>query len=330
MTFTVIYREKSGARAERIIDAANRAGCVAECRRCGIAPMSIREGVSRKNNGHENGSPRGCGRARGAAIIVIAVLVLAGGAWWWLGRKGSSTPPQIKAPVVDKTKPVINRPVQRASKPQEVPVTTNMPMVAVTNKPLTRRERMIAKYGKEPVVIKPGGRYKNGERLPEKRSIFKFASEKEIDRIISAKPGHRIIGRFAKGFIERDFRKALETKIEFTDEDTAEDIARKKQMIAVKEQLRQALDKGESLDAILEDARKEVNALADFRDNMIKNLSQLKKNGSTEQEIEDYYTAANKMLAEKNIPPLLSPFQIREKILALQRERGIEKQDNPQ
>ena len=259
MTFTVIYREQSGARAERIIDAENKAGCVAECRRCGIVPMSIREGVSRKNHGHDNASPRGCGRARRSAIFVIAVLALAGGTWWWLGGKGfSSIPAPIKAPVVDKTKPVVKRPIQRPSKPQEVPVTTNVQMVAATNKPLTRRERMIAKYGKEPVVIKPGGRYKNGERLPEKRSVFKFASEKEIDRIISAKPGHRIIGRFAKGFIERDFRKALETKIEFTDDDSAEDVARKKQMIAVKEQLRQMVDKGESLETILDDARKEV------------------------------------------------------------------------
>ena len=84
------------------------------------------------------------------------------------------------------------------------------------------------------------------------------------------------------------------------------------------------MERGESLDDILEDARKEVNALADFRDNMIKNLVQIKKSGATPREIEDYYAAANKMLSEKQIKPLLTPFQIKEKIERLKEMRSVE------
>ena len=317
MTFTVTYREKNGTRAE--IEAANRAECMAACKARGIAPVGVREGRS--------------GRAVGASpkrklftlrlYLFVAIAAMAAIAlWWWLGGRGTTA-----SPVEKPAKPAAAKPRQdskpapkKPASPSPAEAVTNAP-AAVTNAPMTRRERMIAKYGKEPITVRPGGKYKNGERLPEKRSIFKFASEKEIDRIISAEPGHRIIGRFAKGFLERDFRKSLGAKIEFTEEDTEEDVARKKRMIDVKEQLRQALDRGEKFDEIMEEARSEVNALADFRDNMVKNLVQLKKSGASEQEIEDYYSAANKMLGEKSIKPLLTPFQIREKVEKLRQMR---------
>ena len=51
MTFTVIYREKSGAKAEVEIGAANRSECVAECKARGIAPAGIREGRSQAASG---------------------------------------------------------------------------------------------------------------------------------------------------------------------------------------------------------------------------------------------------------------------------------------
>ena len=330
MLFTVTYREKSGAKAEVEIEASSRAACVAECKRRGIAPVGIREGrASARPRAAETAAPHD-GRAKHsggtlwrAAILAASILaVVGGGLWWWLSARDEARPPEPKAvKVVKDVVKVIKAPtVTKNISP--APIATNA--VATTNQPMTHREKMIAKYGKEPVRVRPGGKYRNGERLPEKRSIFHFAAEKEIDRIISAEPGHRIIGRFPKGFIERDFKKSLEARIEITDEDTPEDIARKQQMIAVKEQLRQAMERGESLDDILEDARKEVNALADFRDNMIKNLVQIKKSGGTPQEIEDYYAAANKMLAEKQIKPLLTPFQIKEKIERLKEMRSVE------
>ncbi|MBQ6010556.1 MAG: hypothetical protein IJL17_18645 [Kiritimatiellae bacterium] len=322
MTFTVTYREKDGTRAEIEIEAANRAACLSECKARGITPMGVREGRNRGATGH---SPKQRLFTHHFLLFVAIAVVMAIALWWWLGSRGTTT--STASPAEKPTKPATAKPnlepkpaPKKPSSPSPVEAVTNAPTV-VTNAPMTRRERLIAKYGKEPITVRPGGKYKNGERLPEKRSLFKFASEKEIDRIISAEPGHRIIGRFPKGFLERDFRKSLEAKIEFTEEDTEEDIARKKRMIDVKEQLRQALDRGEKFDEIMEEARSEVNALADFRDNMIKNLVQLKKSGASEQEIEDYYSAANKMLGEKRIKPLLTPFQIREKVEKLRQMR---------
>ena len=319
MTFTVTYRAKDGALADEVVEAASRAECVAECKQRGIVPVSVREGKVRTDVARP---PRPCCKGEGALatsrkvalVVALAILAVGVGVWWWLAMR----PEPEQGDGQERVTPARTEKPETHPKPKDsasaasAPVVTNE--VASTNKPMTRRERMIAKYGKEPVTVRPGGKYRNGERLPEKRSVFKFASEKEIDRIISAEPGRRIIGRFPKGFIDRDFKKSLEVPIEITDEDPPEDAARKRPMISVKEQLQQAVKRGESLEAILEDARKEVNALADFRDNMIKNLVQLKKSGAEPQQIEDYYAAANKMLAEKQIKPLMTPFQIQEKI----------------
>ena len=44
MTFTVTYRDQTGAKREEAIEAASRAACVAACRARGISPIAIREG----------------------------------------------------------------------------------------------------------------------------------------------------------------------------------------------------------------------------------------------------------------------------------------------
>ena len=48
MVFTVTYRAKDGALREERVDAANRAECVAECRKRGISPTKIVEGGKSK------------------------------------------------------------------------------------------------------------------------------------------------------------------------------------------------------------------------------------------------------------------------------------------
>ena len=146
-------------------------------------------------------------------------------------------------------------------------------------------------------------------------------TEKEIDRIISWEPGHPLIGGFASGLIDRDFAESLNDPIVITEDDSQEDKEKKQRMIEVKRQLLEAVNRGESVDAILEEARKELRSLATYRNNLAKELRELKKGGATEQEIEDFYAAANTMLKEKNIKPMLSPLKIKEKILAVQAER---------
>ena len=78
MTFTVTYRAKDGALREERVDAANRAECVAECRKRGIAPTGIREGGKGKGRDGARPSRVGAGdNKRTTARWVAAAVVLA-------------------------------------------------------------------------------------------------------------------------------------------------------------------------------------------------------------------------------------------------------------
>jgi len=116
MTFTVTYRAKDGALREERVEAANRAECVAECRRRGIVPTKIAEGRSGKSAASPMGRDRrghsrvGTGdskrtTARWMAVAVVAVVAIAGGAWWWIGGRGATALPAEKP-----AKPKVEKP----------------------------------------------------------------------------------------------------------------------------------------------------------------------------------------------------------------------------
>ena len=44
MKFTITYRKKDGSMTTEVIDASDRAACIAECRKRGIAPMAVAQG----------------------------------------------------------------------------------------------------------------------------------------------------------------------------------------------------------------------------------------------------------------------------------------------
>ena len=84
MTFTVTYRAKDGALREERVDAANRAECVAECRKRGISPTGIREGG--KGKGRDGARPSRVGEgdnkrttARWVAAAVVVAAIAGGG-----------------------------------------------------------------------------------------------------------------------------------------------------------------------------------------------------------------------------------------------------------
>ena len=144
MTFTVTYRAKDGALREERVDAANRAECVAECRKRGISPTGIAEGGKSKGRDGARPSHVGAGdnkrtTARWVAAAVV-VAAIAGGVWWWMGRgqeKPKTASVQQQGPKKPKAeKPKAARAEQRPSvatnatttaKPQPKPVAVSKP-----------------------------------------------------------------------------------------------------------------------------------------------------------------------------------------------------------
>ena len=139
MVFTVTYRAKDGALREERVEAANRAECVAECRKRGIAPTKIAEGG--KSKGRDGARPSHVGAAGDnkrttarwvAAAVVVAAI--AGGVWWWMGR-GQEKPKTASVQQQGLKKPKAERPERKpVAKPAVEHVDTNVAVKAAKPK----------------------------------------------------------------------------------------------------------------------------------------------------------------------------------------------------
>ena len=323
MTFTVTYRAKNGALSEETIEAAGRAECVAECRRREISPMSIREGraSTRLRSGKSAASPNGrVGVRPSRAVflkvgIVLAVVLVVVGVCWWIATHGTSRPPVQEPPA--KTRPEVRHkpeppPVAKFVPAPVAPVVTNAPP-ASTNKPQARREetyideRGIERYPGGMRVRRPAARTVKLEIDPLHR--FKHTSEAQIAGLLEIKPGAFIVGdmKYSYRFVE-DFKESLNDPIEILDTDSEYDKQLKRDVIETKKQLKAAMDRGEDIAQIMTDTRNELRKLGQYREELRQELHKLRAGGEyTEQEIEDFTAAANKLLADKGCRPIKMP-----------------------
>ena len=338
MVFTVTYRAKDGALREERVDAANRAECVAECRKRGISPTGIAEGG--KSKGRDGARPSHVGGAgdnkRTTARWVAAAVVLAaiaGGVWWWMGRE-KPQPMSVEKPAKPRAakperKPTV-KPAARveAPKPKEQPKDEPKPVVTNFVNNVWRDEKGRPHY-KVARVIRPGQKTViNGKPWKPEKPVFHHTSEVELDVLLSRKPGERIFGDVNWKAFEKDLPLALAQKIDILPDDTPEVAERKKIVAEAKQELLAAIKAGENPTEILKASRDEVNRLADLRDNLLSKVAELKQEGASEEEIEDAVKAANTMLKEYNIDkPILSPKTMRERAAAA-KQRKLQKQQN--
>ena len=337
MTFTVTYRAKDGALADEVVEAASRAECVAECKRRGIVPMSIREGrASARPRSGSAASPNGRAGARPsrgakrwrAAILAVSVLVVGVGVWWWqLARQqpapyqadtqGHSAGKQKRMPhSVSRPEKSTREEERQESPPKKVAappaISTNSPPMPV--KRTTNRDpnntNIVERIPGRGIIhhIKP-----QGKPLP-----LKYSSERDIARLILFKPGQLFLPvRLGKRFTD-DFKASLNEEILILETDSDEDKEIKRAVIEGKRILKEAMDRGEDVVKIMENEQKELEHLAQYRDQLERDLRQIKRTG-TPEEVEEFVNAANKLMKEYGIAhPLRMP--IKEKMF-LRRER---------
>ena len=163
-------------------------------------------------------------------------------------------------------------------------------------------------------VVAPRGPRRNGVEIIRDRRLFVSNAENALDGIVNQEMGDRFLGDFDEKQFEKEFLAAMINKIEVTEEDNEDEARRKLEMIDMKKELFAAYKRGESIGEIVKNARDEINKAADLRDNLIAELVEIKKSQASPQEIEDFYVAANKMLAEKGVRPLYSPATIKQKL----------------
>ena len=344
MTFTVTYRAKDGALREERVEAANRAECVAECRKRGIAPTGIREGG--KSKGRDGARPSHVGAAgdnkRTTARWVAAAVVLAaiaGGAWWWFSARSASAPYQAPAkPKVEKPK---GRDGARPSRVERVEPAKAKPAAtpAQPKKPLTNWDiRHLSKdetnglnqaeqnywkmYHPDPPPDANQPAHNKG-----KYRIFKSRTDNDIAFLMATEPGTPVFGSgefFARGFT-RKFLKSLETPIVINDDDSEYDRSLKQAVIDTRQELKKRYDGGEDIEKIMRDTRDEIQRLGQYKmqiDKFIKKeTSGAERKGLTDNDIGEIIKAANKMLEEKGIAPI-EPSPMLRRALKLQSENG--------
>ena len=240
------------------------------------------------------------GAVAGAIVVVGAAVV----AWWILG--GRSAP---VAEVGDGT-------VRRIKEVKPAAAPTNR-METVENS----KERPPQKVGeiRDGKILLANGKlyeYKNVHTnrtaaLRPKYKIFRHPSENVIASVLCVQPGETLVGGLPHfhGRLTADFLESLKEPI-LPEQGDSEEAKELKQLVKqAKIELKAAYDRGEDIEEILANERKESQRLAQYKQEIAKMAFTELKDCKTEADFDTLLEAANKILEEKGIAPLKStPF----------------------
>ena len=328
-TFTVSYRKSDGSLAEIEIVAADRAECMAECRKQGVTPVGIHEGrssvrsKSKKNAGSPNGEAQGAGQGPrtnvrwglvGVAAAVAGALVIA----IWLSARTQSAPPndpKPKAAVASPKAVATPPPPARPARPRETVPSTNeaatvspaMPKGAeipatnivkvisvVTNANGSVTERYVRADGKKIRLIKPA---------PQ---LFKHGSDDVLAMIATTPPGREMPPLPPGAFTKEQFLQSLNDPIVITDEDPEHVKLIKQSVTALREEMKALLDQGQSVEQILADHQKLHQENVEVRTQALLEVKKLLDAGDRKEAIH-YATMINVALQQMGIESLPVP-----------------------
>lgn len=267
MTFTVTYRGKDGSLREEVLEAVNRAACVETCHARGITPMTIREGRSGRGRAENaSTSPRG-GLPWKAALLSAVVLVVVCGAWWFL----SSREDNIRAQAAPKVKSVSQKPVPKDEPPKATAVETNSATTFVVPELPTVVNATSGKKGNaaKPAEPEARGQLRGTEARIERakargdRRIFVHDSECYLSNF--AIPGEQVPPTpFEKDMVE-DLMKALDEPITVDmNEDSETDIQMKNIVQGMKDEIKEYLKNGGTVESYLAELQKRQDREANY------------------------------------------------------------------
>lgn len=192
-----------------------------------------------------------------------------------------------------------NRPVEKVVEQQRDP---SIISIKKTINPFTGEEMIFTNRHKQ-VKANAGiiSRDFPKNKHKPKRKLFKHYSENYICGLMRTPLGMPIVrGRLPKNFDE-DFVKSYADEIKIEPEDTEEDVALKQAMIEFKEEIKDQIANGASVSKMVLDSRDEQNRLAEYRKNLMRTISDLRREGATREELNEARKAANIMLDNKGL-----------------------------
>ncbi len=316
MQFTVTYRNANGAVVTEAVEAASRGACFAQMKARGITPMNVKEGGA-PGRARPPSTPlrahRGMpgGRALPWVLVALALVLVGGGIWWWMaGREeivpkddGPKKPSALAKEVTPAPgpKPIEPEPDWKVKQEEwkrrgfkKNPWGTPIP------KDLEYKPHWL--YTPEDYArIDPGYEKRHEAFLKRKAANpWKTTADSQLSVLLFSKPGMpNLLVPFDRHF-EKQFLKSLETPIVIDrDKDSPELQEQKRQMIEVKIWLKEQLDAGKDIAAILNEERDKQVKLRGLRENLEKALREMEKSAKSVEEVQEYIDSANKVLEEQ-------------------------------
>ena len=239
------------------------------------------------------------------AFAALAVVALAAGAWWWLARRA----PEPVAPEKPKrstkaSPPVVAKPTPQP-KPKDYSALDNIQLRRLPESETNNLTEAQVKYWRMfhpwPPPDKDQPKAKHG-----KYHIFETRADNEIAFVLATEPGTMVIGNRSVGpDFESRFLKSLEKPIIVSKDDSEYEQNLKRAVIEAKLNLKDALDRGEDIGKIMDEARAELQKLARYRAQLEKEATVMLHRGEIgAADAEDVIKAVNKMLEEKGIAPI--------------------------
>ena len=265
---------------------------------------------------------------RGAIAGAIVVLGAAVAAWWlW---------PDTSAPVAEDGDGTAGRrirevtpaaaPKAEEAKPKDPPGYYNGKKISDDNRPpwMSPYHRIID-YG--PIHTNTP----SGAQIPFVDRVFEDGVDQQIGEMLLVEPGTMFHGPGAGSLYEdfdRNFLESLKVPIIVRQDDPEEVKAIKRAVIEVKADLKARMDAGENLQKIMEDNWREMRELGLYRNELDEQLDQIcaEDDSITEQELDDYVAAANRMLAERGCAEMRTPSFLKEKV-RMRAERRIRERE---
>ena len=139
-----------------------------------------------------------------------------------------------------------------------------------------------------------------------KYEIFKHSAENTIAALLSIKAGDTIIGEpDYQGSFAESLRRSLQEDIKIEETDTPEQVELKRAGIEAKQELKKVMDRGEDVEQIILDSRRECQELARAKQMMMADVYDfVDKDAVTKEDVETYVEAANMLLESKGIAPI--------------------------
>jgi hypothetical protein len=250
------------------------------------------------------GDAAGRGASGGGLRVALGVVLCAavlGGTWWWMTRR--STEPA--RPAAEKPKRPKSAPAEKPKR-QARPVSDHGRGVEKAEKPSKPKPQRFGQYEVE--VDENGERwiYRDGKRRHimraepgTSRQLFRNHAENQLSALLTVKPGDMIVGfDIDDARFEKEFLESLKTPIEITDDDTPEEQEEKQLVIDAKNNLARYHKEGINIAQLVRDEYREIAKLNALKTDLKAELSRMRREGATPDEIRLQVEASNKMLEQ--------------------------------